>query len=166
MGLDQNTLWMDNFMVRIKILNCEKKITVKLALNSVFGSALVSVRIRIPHFVYAKPDPGFWWSKIEKNYIFIKKFQKAYPWDSIKEAHATGEVRIPKSTSKLEICHFCGTFLPSWVRIQPTKISSASCGSRSIFMHPHLPHQLTCPSLSISSLYVAGSYFSKPPKID
>jgi hypothetical protein len=69
---------MDNFTVRIKILNREKKITVKLALNSVFGSALVSMRIRIPHFVNAKPGPGMIknWKKLN---FLIKNSNKLIP---------------------------------------------------------------------------------------
>jgi hypothetical protein len=52
-------------------------------------------------------------------------FQFTYPYASIKDVQATGEAFSPQkrtsSTSKHKISkiyHFCGSFLPSWIRIR------------------------------------------------
>jgi hypothetical protein len=61
----------------------------------------------------------------EKKLNFLdQKLQFTYPWASIKNAKVTEEVfstqKRPSNTSKHELkkfFYFCGSFLPSWIRI-------------------------------------------------
>jgi hypothetical protein len=63
-------------------------------------------------------------------YFLDQKLQFTYPHASIKDAQATGEAFRPQkrtsSNSKDEIplpfSFFCGSFLPSWIRIQQLKL--------------------------------------------
>jgi hypothetical protein len=81
-------------------------------------------------------------------YFLDQKLQFTYPCVSIKDAQATGEDFSPQkrtsSTSKHEnsgLFLFCGSFLPSWIRIrnlnadpdpdQATQINADPCGSGS-----------------------------------
>ncbi len=86
------------------------------------------------------PDPGFWWPK-----FFLKKFTAGKKLNFfIKNCHLLIP-RPPKRTSKLQekssslkrehpalqklnFFHFCGSFWPSWIRIQLTKMNADLCG--------------------------------------
>ena len=53
---------------------------------------------------------------------------------SIKDVKATGEVFI-QPLNKNNFFTFFGNFLPSWIRIQPTKKNVNLCGSGSATLH-------------------------------
>ncbi len=91
----------------------------------------IPIRIRIQSG--SNPDPRFWWPEIEKKlqlkkklFFFYQKLKFTYPWASKKYAQAIKEAfssqKRTSNTSKHEIFliffYFCGSFLPSWIRIR------------------------------------------------
>ncbi len=97
------------------------------------GSALVSVRIGIRHFLSMRIRiririQSFDDQKFEKIYhrnffLFFWSKIATYPWGSIKDVQATEEVIIPqKRTSSTSTLYFWPSWI--WIRIQPTKMNA------------------------------------------
>ncbi len=96
------------------------------------GSALVSARIRIQHFI-GKSGSGSrvlmtkeFLKKCTTENVFDKKFKFFY-WSLglYKDVQVTGEAFSPQNMKFLQLFYYCGSFFPSYIRIwiQPTKIN-------------------------------------------
>jgi hypothetical protein len=85
------------------------------------------------------PDPGFYDQNYKRlllkkklNFFLDQKLQFTFPLAYIKDAQATGEAFSPQkrtsSTKKHEnsglFFYFCGSFLPSWIRIRIRNLSA------------------------------------------
>ncbi len=88
----------------------------------------MQMRIRIQGFDDQKFTKIYSW---KNQFFFVQKLQFTYPETFIKDVQATGEPFSLKrwhpalqNKKFLNFFHFFGSLLPSWIRIQPTKINA------------------------------------------
>jgi hypothetical protein len=104
--------------------------------------------------------PGFWWPNVERNWqqqnFLIQNCNLLYFSLGLhKDVQATEEVFIPQkrhsALQNFKYLHFLWVILPSWIRIQSTKMNTDPCGSGSTTLAKILKKYLLNFNFSIRS---------------